>query len=117
MIKAVSLSKAKPGDWAFWHYDAYPYILGGKIGGLPDGWAERPMVDKKKKRVWIGSYQTYFTPRLILSAEDGQAFKDEIDGLRKTSSAVYAEAAKGLADLKEAKLSKYPPLEFKATQP
>lgn len=106
--KTIPLAKAKPGDFAFWPYDQFPGWLGGEIGGLPEGWAPRPMVDPAKARVWIGSYAGYFQPDFILTGEDGKALKAELYALRELHFQVHREVHQKLKEAAAARLARFP---------
>lgn len=105
---AIRLEDAKEGDVAFWRYDHFPYVLGGVIGGLPSGWADRPMVDVDRGVVFVGSYQSNFTARLILNAEDGAAMLAELKRLEALNRRVWSEVHTQMATARTAALARFP---------
>lgn len=66
------------GAYAFWRYDRFPYLLGGKITAHPatDEW-------HRGDAVYIGSYQSYFRPLFVLDAESGPLAMAEIKRLEQ----------------------------------
>lgn len=71
-----------PGNWAFWKYDQYPYLLGGEITAhrATGEWHRRDLV-------YIGSFQSYFRPEFVVGPNDGPGLREEIERLRSE----YAE--------------------------
>lgn len=80
---------ARPGAWAFWRYDQFPYLLGGQIG------------EHKNRKEWcngesvfIPSYGHFFKPSFCVDEEEGPVLMNSIKHLE-------SENAKALKDLRE----------------
>lgn len=78
-----------PGNWAFWSYDLYPFLLGGEISNPgPKGsnaW-------HRGESVYIYGYKSYFTPLFCVGPKDGPALVQEIERLRAAYAADIRKA-------------------------
>ena len=63
--------------FAFWEYDTYPYMLGGKASKMND-----------KGYVYVDSYQSWFNPFKLMPVAVGKKLYAEVENLR----ASYREA-------------------------
>lgn len=59
--------------YAFWKYDQFPYVLGGEIGEFSD----------TGNRVYINSFDWWFTPVAVVSYEYGILIKKTLDNLKE----------------------------------
>lgn len=67
---------------AFWKYDLYPYMLGGKY------------TEVKKDLVYVPSYQGWYKPTLVLDDERGKRLLETLKSLEKR----YKEESKDLLE-------------------
>jgi hypothetical protein len=78
------------GNYAFWYYDRYPYLLGGQITDPYESFkSQNPNYPQgqwhRGESVFIGSYRSYFTPRFCLNDFDGKELLDEIKRLERVA--------------------------------
>jgi hypothetical protein len=84
--------KPKKGLYAFWHYDTFPYFLGGKIMGIHDGHSTMHTISgpwHNFHKDWVGLVEIegygsgfYFKPLYICSAKEGKQLKAELSSLK-----------------------------------
>jgi len=73
--------------YAFWHYDLYPYMRGGKVTAIVKGKAG------EKDHVYLEQYGNFaFYPRYYTDEKKGKALLEQIESL----DAEYNEAQKAL---------------------
>lgn len=74
--------------YAFWKYDLFPYVLGAPASRMRSNGA-----------VYVGSYQGYVYPILLLPIEDGELLHKRLKQLTKEYSKAHQDLEKKFCDM------------------
>lgn len=76
-LHKIKIEDAKVGDYGFWRYDQFPFLLGGQIGSRPGRTTLLP-ISPALGQAYVPSYQMAFKMEFCLSRKDGAYLIDEL---------------------------------------